>query len=152
MPKRTPALRHSPNAVLAVLTAAFIFIGMSISSAHAAPPKFCAPTTFSLSGSTIDNLWNKVTSSQWSKMLPANWQDKGFHFYSRVRERGPDAGINTPSDLESEIRKGTPNPEGTPNRWQIELPIHSSGGQVLRVIYDYDGSKNAKCSLVTLTY
>ena len=82
----------------------------------------------------------------------ANWQDNGFHFYGRVRQRGPDAGINTPSDLESEIRKGTPKPEGTPNRWQINLPILSSGGQPLRVIYDYDGRKNSKCSLVTLSY
>ncbi|WP_412776851.1 hypothetical protein [Thalassospira lucentensis] len=148
MKKTHSAWRFILAAFWAVL--AMVFIGAG--STHAAPPKFCAPTTFSLSGSVADQFWNNVTPNQWAKMLSANWQDNGFHFYGRVRQRGPDAGINTPSDLESEIRKGTPKPEGTPNRWQINLPILSSGGQPLRVIYDYDGSKNAKCSLVTLSY
>ncbi|CAM3460907.1 hypothetical protein [Thalassospira profundimaris] len=137
------------------LMAAFLFLTLGFLlalPAHAKPPSACAPTTFSLSGSNVDNLWKQVTNNQWSKMLPIIWQDNGFHFYARVRERGPDAGINTPSDLESEIRRGTPSAEGTPNRWQITLPVTSSTGRSLRVIYDYAGGKNAKCELVTLSY
>ena len=65
-----------------------------------------------------------------------------------------DAGINTPSDLESEImKKVADQPEGsTPIRQQIVLPIKNSAGKSLRVIYDYDGKSSSKCQLVTLTY
>ncbi len=83
-------------------------------------------------------------------MLPEQWTDKGFHFYSRVKRRGPDAGINTPSDLESEIRSGTDLEDPIqPNRHQIRLPITNSNGQHLKVVYDFN---NGQCELVTLTY
>ena len=110
------------------------------------------PAAFKLSGD-IDGSWSKTTSSAWSKMLPKQWVDKGFHFYSRVRERGPAAGIQTPSDLESEIRKASADqPTATPNRRQIVLNIANDSGAKLRVIYDYAGKKTSKCELVTLTY
>ncbi|WP_369980421.1 hypothetical protein [Xanthomonas bundabergensis] len=110
------------------------------------------PYPFRLSGN-IDQQWKQVTNSAWNKMLPRQWADNGFHFYSRVRDRGPADGINTPSDLESEIlKKVREEPEGTPNRWQIVLPILNSKGANLRVIYDYDGGKTSKCQLVTLSY
>lgn len=69
--------------------------------------------------------------------------------------RGPENGINTPSDLESEIRKQSADePAGgnNPNRRAITLPILNSKGQHLLVIYDYDGKSTSKCELVTLTY
>jgi hypothetical protein len=111
------------------------------------------PNKFKLRGGKIDNPWKKTTSSAWAKMLPIGWVDNGFHFYSRIRSRGPGDGINTPSDLESEIMKKTADqPEGRPNRREILLPIQNSKGQKLRVIYDYTGKKTAKCQLVTLSY
>ncbi|UEP49176.1 hypothetical protein [Burkholderia ambifaria] len=107
-----------------------------------------------MSGNT-DLLWKEVTNNQWRNMLPRGWTDNGFHFYSRVRSRGPENGINTPSDLESEIRKqSSDEPAGgtNPNRRAITLPILNSKGQHLLVIYDYDGKSTSKCELVTLTY
>lgn len=129
----------------------FVF-GILLTGAATAASAAPCPYAFKLSGSNIDKQWSQVTNSAWSKMLPAKWQDNGFHFYSRVRQRGPGDGINTPSDLESEVMKGTTQPEGTPDRWEILLPILNSRGQHLRVIYDYDGGKSSKCSLVTLSY
>ena len=128
----------------------------------AALPLFCGqafaagacPTPFVLTGNT-DLLWKEVTNNQWRNMLPRGWTDNGFHFYSRVRSRGPENGINTPSDLESEIRKQSADePAGgnNPNRRAITLPILNSKGQHLLVIYDYDGKSTSKCELVTLTY
>lgn len=111
-------------------------------------------TPFTLSGSAMLNLWSQVTNNAWSGLLPKGWVDNGFHFYSQIRQRGPDAGINTPSDLESEImKKVADQPEGsTPIRQQILLPIKNSAGKNLRVIYDYDGKASSKCQLVTLSY
>ncbi|WP_296992876.1 hypothetical protein [Thalassospira sp. UBA1131] len=137
------------------LMAAFLFLTLGLLlalPAHAKPPSACAPTTFSLSGSNVDNAWKQVTNSQWSNMLPMIWQDKGFHFYARVRERGPNAGIQTPSDLESEIRRGTATTTTTANRYQITLNIQNGSGSFMKVFYDYAGGKNAKCELVTLSY
>ncbi|KVK97917.1 hypothetical protein [Burkholderia territorii] len=128
----------------------------------AALPLFCGqafavdacPTPFALSGNT-DLPWKEVTTNQWRNMLPRGWTDNGFHFYSRVRSRGPENGINTPSDLESEIRKQVsdePAGGGNPNRRTITLPIVNGKGQHLLAIYDYDGRSTSKCELVTLTY
>jgi hypothetical protein len=111
------------------------------------------PSELRLRGSDINKLWKQVTNTAWGKMLPDTWADKGFHFYSQARLRGPDAGINTPSDFEDEVmKKVRDEPEGTPNRRQIILPIQNSKGQNLRVIYDFDGRKKSKCELVTLSY
>ena len=104
---------------------------------------------FTLSGK-IDNLWKQVTNNQWNNMLSRNWTDKGFHFYERIRDRGPDAGINTPSDLESEIMKGTVS-RVRANRYKISLMILNSSGQHFTVFYDYD-SKRGVCQLVTCSY
>jgi len=113
------------------------------------------PYAFKLRGSGIDKLWKQTTNNQWAKMLPAAWQDKGFHFYSRIRERGPAVGINTPSDFESEMLKQVRD-EATTNpptqRRQIVLPMADSKGKHLKVIYDYAGGKRATCQLVTLTF
>jgi len=110
------------------------------------------PTAFNLSGKK-DQYWSQVTNNAWGKMLPKGWVDNGFHFYSQVRSRGPSAGINTPSDLESNVMKQvSAGPEGHPNRWQILLPIKNSANKNLRVIYDYDRKANSKCKLVTLSY
>lgn len=111
------------------------------------------PVAFRLSGSGIVNPWSKTTNTAWSKMLPIGWVDNGFHFYSQARSRGPAAGMDTPSDLEDEIRRQVADqPEGHPNRRQIVLNIANKAGQKLRVVYDYDGKKTSKCQLVTLTY
>lgn len=112
------------------------------------------PYPFTLRGAKVNDLWSQVTNNQWANMLPQGWVDKGFHFYSRVRSRGPADGINTPSDLESEIRKGTVYPDptpGAPNRYRIELQILNSAGTPLKVFYDYAGGKG-KCELVTLSF
>lgn len=110
------------------------------------------PYEFTLSGKT-DQLWKNVTNTAWNNMLPPQWVDKGFHFYSQARSRGPANGINTPGDLELEIhKKVAEEPEGHPNRWQILLPILNSKGDNLRVVYDYDGGKTSKCELVTLSF
>jgi len=133
--------------IFAAQTVACLALCLGTTAAQAA-----CPYPFSLSGN-IDQQWKQVTNSAWNKMLPQQWTDNGFHFYSRVRERGPADGINTPSDLESEIRKKLrEEPEGKPNRWQIVLPIVNSKGINLHVIYDYDGGKSSKCQLVTLSY
>ncbi len=134
----------------------FLYFILSIAIAATFATSVCAqecPYAFKLGGGKIDDPWKKVTDSEWSAMLPKGWQDKGFHFYSRIRERGPSEGIATPSDLESEIMKQTADlPEGTiKNRRQIVLPIANAAGRNLRVIYDYAGGTD-KCSLVTLTY
>ena len=116
------------------------------------------PTAFSLSGSAIDNTWKKTTPSAWSKMLPKGWVDKGNHFYERARDRGPKQGINTPSDLETEIRKAVKDVKDTSKdapkyRRDLILPLQNSKGKALMVVYDYDKTnKTAKCELVTLTF
>lgn len=120
-------------------------------------PGFAAaqcPTALRLSGSGIDKPWSKVTNSAWKKMLPKGWTDNGFHFYSRVRQRGPESGITTPSDLESEILKKVGDQAAAPpaGRRAIVLPIKNTGGQSLRVLYDYAGGRTSKCELVTLTF
>lgn len=126
--------------------------GLALLCGTCASVQAACPYPFRLSGK-IDQPWKQVTNSAWNKMLPPQWTDNGFHFYSRVRDRGPADGINTPSDLESEIlKKVSEGPEGTPNRWQILLPLVNSKGANLRVIYDYDGGKTSKCQLVTLSY
>lgn len=115
------------------------------------------PYPFKLSGSKVGSQWSQVTNSQWSQMLgKSGWVDKGYHFYSRMRSRGPAAGINTPSDLESEIIKGTAETHFSPahpNRYRIDLNIVSSSNpnQRLYVVYDYAGG-SSKAELVTLTW
>ncbi|TRX74066.1 hypothetical protein [Pseudomonas mangiferae] len=137
-----------PGLVIAALCLAAV-PALATRSAWASPP---CPYAFTLSGKT-DQLWKQVTNSAWKSMLgTSGWTDNGFHFYSRVRERGPESGINTPSDLESEIRKKVRDTPLTGNRHEIVLPITSSSGQPLKVLYDYDGGKASKCELVTLTY
>ncbi len=127
-----------------------------------APPAEPAPTLgkskpcpykFTLSGKTTE-FWKSVTPSAWSKMLPANWTDNGYHFYQRAKQRGPEDGINSPSDLESEIMKKVADKSAgsQPQRRQIVLPIKNSKGANLRVIYDYAGGATSKCQLVTLSY
>ena len=117
------------------------------------------PVNFKLSGNT-DLSWNKVTSNAWGNMLPTGWEDQKFHFYSQIRDRGPKNGINTPSDLETEIRKeiaDVPAPlETKPNRRRKVLPIQVSGGKggtgkYASVYYDYDGGKSP-CILVTFSF
>lgn len=109
------------------------------------------PTPFRLSGK-IDQLWKSVTNNQWNNMLPKGWIDKGFHFYDQVRERGPVNGVNTPSDLESEILKAEDRLITAPNRWAFILPITNSQGAHLMAIYDYTGKQGANCELVTFTF
>jgi hypothetical protein len=109
------------------------------------------PTPFRLSGK-IDQLWKDVTNNQWNNMLPKGWIDNGFHFYDQVRERGPANGVNTPSDLESEVLKSDERPERKPNRWEFVLPITNSRGEHLRAVYDYTGKTGANCELVTFTF
>jgi hypothetical protein len=120
-------------------------------------PGFAAaqcPTAFRLSGSAIDKQWSKVTTSAWLKMLPKGWTDKGFHFYSQVRRRGPDGGIGSPSDLESEIVKKLSDQAAPPpaSRRAIVLPIQDYDGKSVKVFYDYAGGKTSKCELVTITF
>lgn len=77
------------------------------------------------------------------------------HAYSRVRSRGPENGINTLSDLESEIRNQVSDESASgnkPNRRTITLPILNHKGQHLLAIYDYDGKSTSKCEMVTRTY
>jgi hypothetical protein len=118
-----------------------------------ATPALAQQYPFRLRGSKVNNYWQEVTNNQWNQMLPDTWIDNGFHFYSRVRKRGPELGINTPSDLESEILKGTVQADGgnVENRYAIVLPIQNSNGDNLRVVYDYDQQRQ-RCKLVTLTF
>lgn len=112
------------------------------------------PTQFRLSGSNVDQTWRNVTNSAWSNMLPQGWVDKGFHFYSRVRERGPEGGIGSPSDLESEINKKVSDRavRGSRTRRQITLNIKNGSGESLKIFYDYAGRRTSKCELVTMTW
>lgn len=103
---------------------------------------------FVLRGSDKVKLWSEITNNQWQALLPPNWKDKGFHFYKRMRQRGSTVGINTPSDLESEILKGTVAHAGG-SRYEIDLLIRSSEGQHLKVYYDFE---NKQCQLVTMSY
>lgn len=107
------------------------------------------PYPFVLSGKT-DELWSKVSNNKWNKMLSKHWIDKGFHFYERIRNRGPEAGINTPSDLESAIRSGTVS-RVINQRFRIVIPIVNSKGEHFTVFYDYNKSKSI-CELVTCSY
>jgi hypothetical protein len=139
--------RHPNKASLRAVCCAIVLVGILAPGLAAAQ----CPTRLKLSGSGIDKPWSKVTNSAWKKMLPKGWTDKGFHFYSRVRERGPRNGINTPSDLESEIMKKVRDQAAAPGRRAIVLPIKNNRGQSLQVIYDYAGGRS-KCGLVTLTF
>lgn len=133
-------------------TRAWILV-IAFAATFSTPALAQCPVKFKLSGSGINKLWKETTNTAWSKMLPKGWDDNGFHFYSQVRDRGPKLGIDTPSDLESEILKQVRDePEGHPNRRQIVLPIKNDKSANLRVIYDYTGKKNATCQLVTLTF
>lgn len=102
---------------------------------------------FALRGSDQLKHWNEITNNQWQHLLAPHWKDKGFHFYRRMRERGAAAGINTPSDLEAEIRKGIVSPVAG-FRYEIDLNIVTRGRR-LKVIYDF---RSKICQLVTLTY
>ncbi len=145
----TLASTRRPRRRLAILGMAVL--PLLAGGASAGP---ACPYPFSLSGN-IEQDWKQVTNSAWKAMLgTSGWTDNGFHFYSRVRERGPESGINTPSDLETEIRKkvrDTPV-EGSNNRRSLVLPLKNASGQSLRVLYDYDGGRASKCQLVTLTF
>ena len=107
---------------------------------------------FNLYGSSVDKLWRDITPNKWNDSLSEHWTDRGFHFFSQVRERGPKNGINTPSDLESEILKGIVKafPE-IQDRFQIVLPIINSTVANLCVFYDYDKQKKL-CQLVTISF
>ncbi len=129
-------------------------VGAFAASAFLAMSTVCqagCPTPFALSGK-IDQPWRDVTNNQWNNMLPKGWIDKGFHFYDQVRERGPVNGVNTPSDLESEIRKSESRLLTPPNRWAFILPITNGQGAHLMAIYDYTGAKAGNCELVTFTF
>lgn len=105
---------------------------------------------FKLSGKTTDP-WAKVTNNQWNNMLSKNWCDNGFHFYSRIRERGPEAGIHSPSDLESEIRNGKVTYDQNTGRYSITMAITNGQGQHFTVLCDYDNAKD-RHELVTCVY
>lgn len=107
---------------------------------------------FNLSGSKMDDHWSQVTNNQWNNMLSKHWTDKGFHIYSRLRERGPAMGINTPHDFEFEMNKGTVSPSSrSPNRYEVRLLVMTGDGKHATVIYDYDDKKKV-CQLVTMTF
>ena len=112
------------------------------------------PTQFRLSGSNVGKSWSEVTNSAWSGMLPRGWVDKGFHFYSRMRERGPENGITTPSELESEINRRISDraARGSRVRRQITLNIKNKKNESLKIIYDYAGRRTSKCELVTMSF
>lgn len=104
---------------------------------------------FKLSGKT-DEIWKKVTDNEWHNMLPKHWNDKGFHFYSRIKKRGPKAGVNTPGDLDSEINNGTvSHVQG--ERYRIKTNIVNDGGSHFTIFYDYNEEKK-QCELVTCSY
>jgi hypothetical protein len=104
---------------------------------------------FRLSGKT-SNLWRQITNNQWQNMLPKNWTDNGFHFYSRIKDRGPEAGINTPFDLQSEMMNGTVSlVNGI--RYQVRTNIVNSTGQHFTIFYDFD-ARQKMCQLVTCSY
>jgi len=109
---------------------------------------------FTLSGNT-NNLWRQVTNNQWQNMLSKNWTDNGFHFYSQICSRGPATGINTPSDLQSEMSNGAvsfcQSQGGTVNRYQVKTNLLNTSGQRFTFFYDYDSAK-AICQLVTCSY
>lgn len=125
-----------------------LVVALAFAISAAAEP---CPVEFRLHGSGVDKLWRQTTPSAWQDMLPRGWVDKGFHFYARVRERGPHVGINTPSDLESEIRKASNDVPIGGNRREILLNIVNDSGRKMKVIYDYAGKKKP-CELVTLTF
>jgi hypothetical protein len=106
------------------------------------------PYPFSLSGSAQAKLWRDVTNNEWQNLLPPHWKDKGFHFYRRVRQRGPDAGINTPADLELEINKGTVSPDQGLS-FAISLSIVDSSGKHMKIFYEL---RSKQCELVTMTF
>ncbi len=104
---------------------------------------------FKLSGNT-NLLWSQVTNNEWKSMLPEHWTDKGFHFYKRIRKRGPEAGINTPSDLNSEMNNGrVAHDHG--DRYKVTTNIVNSDGKHFTIFYDYDDQKEL-CELVTCSY
>jgi hypothetical protein len=133
----------------------------SVSSAPAAGKiggnkKGSAPPSFKLRGSDKSKQWSQLTNNQWANMLPSNWEDKGFHFYSRIRERGPSFGINTPADLELEMNKGqvVKDTSGRKTRggtrYRMTLNVKGSDGKNVIIVYDVN-SKSKKIEFVTLS-
>jgi len=104
---------------------------------------------FKLSGKITED-WSKVTNSQWKKMLPKNWTDKGFHFYNRIKTRGPKAGIQTPSDFESYFTNGILSLDHG-NRYKVRTTIINGNSEHLTFFYDYNKTKK-QCELVTTSY
>ncbi len=109
---------------------------------------------FALTSGKIDQSWKSITNNEWNSMLPKGWIDKGFHLFTRMRERGSEAGIHTPSDLESAIRCGTVAPHVPPiaNRYTVTFTgIASSENKHPTLVYDYD-SKKKMCQVVTFLW
>lgn len=132
------------NTLLGVLACALLAVS-------AAPAMAQCPHEFKLKGKITQD-WGDVGGTEWTNMLTkGEWADNGQHFYAQVKKRGPDSGINTPSDLESAIRGGTTSASRDAGRWRIDLNITNSRGQRLYVFYDYAPPKGA-CELVTFSY
>jgi hypothetical protein len=104
---------------------------------------------FKLSGKT-DKLWREITNNEWNNMLPKHWIDKGFHFYKRIKERGPKVGINSPSDLSSEINNGSVSQDHG-IRFRITTSIVSEKGLHFTIFYDFNEKKKL-CELVTCSF
>lgn len=111
-------------------------------AAGAPTPQQCQKD-FKLSGKT-DKQFKDVTLNEWNNMLPAIWVDKGGHFLARVKERGQQSEIHTPSDLQSLVMGGKLEKDKTPPNWDISR-VYTKKYTVVFAVND----KSKKCELVT---
>ncbi len=113
-----------------------------------------AKCSVSFRGNT-ETSFKRLTPNQWSDIIGPTWVDKGYHFYSRLRQpdRGAANEIYTPSDLESAMRGGIPSSDPTSiNRYRITLKsLPTNKEKYPYISYDYN-PKTKQCEFVTLAY
>jgi hypothetical protein len=83
-------------------------------------------------------------------MLPKHWTDNGFHFYNRIKNRGPKAGLNSPSDFETAFKNGILGKDSG-DRYKVRTTILNDEGKHLTFFYDYNAT-NKQCEMVTVSY
>jgi hypothetical protein len=100
---------------------------------------------FQLTGN-VDLPWKDITLNNSNrKILPKQWIDKGGHFLLRMKERGDEVGILTPSDLHSFLL-GTKAilEDKDKGRWKLQ---QNMGGKAASV--HFDAKKASKCELAS---
>ena len=129
----------------------FVILFLSFTSCIVAPASanaICESRTFQLNGNDKYELWKDINIREWRRMLSNNWVNRGDHFLERAKKRLPDAGIDTPSELETLVQGARTQP-AQGGRTQILLPVTNSNGDNLKVVYIRMGRE---CRLITVTF